>query len=339
MLLIETASATGDEAFAFIPQVQNSSGQTVTSPNNPAGLLEFTNCELVGLKQFFDSATEIDKATQAQNEGVSFLVEMLARAQELCNGNGGFADDLGASPQLYAAKRGSGNGTNRPPKAEKQDVTVTEDTPKNITLVGSDPDGDPITFTITKNPDHGTLTGTGANRTYTPNANYTGPDDFSFKVEDNKGASNTAKVDDHRHPGQRRAGRDHLGRQHRLHRERRRGGGRRRASPSPTSTTRTSRARPCVSRPTSRPATTLIFVDQTGITGTYNSGTGVLTLTGSASKSDYQAALRSITYASTSDNPTTPKTVEFKVNDGDVGRSAAADKSIAVDRGQRRPGR
>src|SRR3712207_9492176 len=91
---------------------------------------------------------------------------MLARGQELCNGQGGFADDLGASPQLYAQKRASGNGTNRPPKADKQDVTVTEDTPKAITLTGSDPDNDSLTFSITKQPDHGTLSGSGANVTY-----------------------------------------------------------------------------------------------------------------------------------------------------------------------------
>ena len=50
---------------------------------------------------------------------------------------------------------------------------------------------------------------------------------------------------------------------------------------------------------------TLDFTNQNGITGSYNSGTGVLTLTGSATVANYQAALRSITYASTSDNPTT----------------------------------
>src|SRR3712207_7976704 len=65
-------------------------------------LFRSTNCELLGLKAFFDSMEEIDKATQGQNEGVSFLVEMLARGQELCNGQGGFADDLAAAPQLYA---------------------------------------------------------------------------------------------------------------------------------------------------------------------------------------------------------------------------------------------
>ena len=40
----------------------------------------------------------------------------------------------------------------------------------------------------------------------------------------------------------------------------------------------------------------LAFTNQRGITGTYNSGTGVLTLTGNATVSDYQAALRSVSF-------------------------------------------
>ena len=43
----------------------------------------------------------------------------------------------------------------------------------------------------------------------------------------------------------------------------------------------------------------LNFTDQSGITGSYDSVNGVLTLTGSASLIDYQAALQSISYVNT----------------------------------------
>ncbi|MFC7411318.1 DUF4347 domain-containing protein [Hydrogenophaga atypica] len=49
---------------------------------------------------------------------------------------------------------------------------------------------------------------------------------------------------------------------------------------------------------------TLGFVNQNGITGSYNAGAGVLTLSGSATAANYQAALRSVTFASSSDDPT-----------------------------------
>ncbi len=63
----------------------------------------------------------------------------------------------------------------------------------------------------------------------------------------------------------------------------------------------------------------LTFVDQNGITGTWTAGTGTLSLSGSATLAQYEAALRSITYTNTSDNPSTlTRTVSFTVNDGDV---------------------
>ncbi|MFN6478681.1 beta strand repeat-containing protein [Nostoc sp. DedQUE07] len=75
---------------------------------------------------------------------------------------------------------------------------------------------------------------------------------------------------------------------------------------------------------------TLAFTNQNGITGSYNSSTGVLTLTGSATVANYQTALRSITYTNSSDNPsTTPRTVSFVVNDG-TANSATVTRSINI---------
>jgi Domain of unknown function (DUF4347)/Bacterial Ig domain/Cadherin domain/Right handed beta helix region len=74
----------------------------------------------------------------------------------------------------------------------------------------------------------------------------------------------------------------------------------------------------------------LNFVNQLGITHGWNSTTGVLTLTGLASVSDYEAAFRSITYLNTSENPTTTlRSVSFEINDG-KGFSTNAMRSISV---------
>ena len=74
----------------------------------------------------------------------------------------------------------------------------------------------------------------------------------------------------------------------------------------------------------------LAFTNQSGITGSWNSGTGVLTLSGSASLAAYQTALRSITYADTSDNPSTlTRTISFVVIDG-TDPSSAATRGISV---------
>ncbi len=62
----------------------------------------------------------------------------------------------------------------------------------------------------------------------------------------------------------------------------------------------------------------LNFADQLGITGSYASGTGILTLTGTATLSDYQTALRSVTYQNTDPAPSELlRTISFTVNDGD----------------------
>ncbi|MFV1884468.1 MAG: DUF2341 domain-containing protein [Balneola sp.] len=59
------------------------------------------------------------------------------------------------------------------------------------------------------------------------------------------------------------------------------------------------------------------FVDQNGITGSYSSVTGILTLSGTSSVANYQTALRSITYQNTDPAPSElTRTISFTVNDG-----------------------
>ncbi len=62
------------------------------------------------------------------------------------------------------------------------------------------------------------------------------------------------------------------------------------------------------------------FTDQNGITGAYDSGTGVLTLTGTASVANYQAAIGSITYDGAADanfgGTDNTRTVNIIVTDG-----------------------
>ena len=63
----------------------------------------------------------------------------------------------------------------------------------------------------------------------------------------------------------------------------------------------------------------LSFTDTATITGTWNAATGTLTLAGSDTLANYQAALRAVKYQNTSDNPSTAtRTVSFKVNDGEL---------------------
>lgn len=134
-----------------------------------------------------------------------------------------------------------GETDNTPPVADSPPpVTTLEDTPKIITLTGSDADGNSLTFIIVTLPEHGTLSaptpatnvlrskarnqlkarlqkerkirGSSASKlsrkelaaliqslsantvTYTPAANYNGPDSFTFKVNDGQTDSAPATV-------------------------------------------------------------------------------------------------------------------------------------------------
>jgi len=78
------------------------------------------------------------------------------------------------------------NPVNDMPEADSQSVTTDSNTPVAITLTGSDVETPTanLFFEVTVNPSHGTLTGNGTDLTYTPNADYSGPDSFKFTVRD-----------------------------------------------------------------------------------------------------------------------------------------------------------
>jgi ELWxxDGT repeat protein len=59
------------------------------------------------------------------------------------------------------------------------------------------------------------------------------------------------------------------------------------------------------------------FTNQSGITGSFNSSTGLLALSGSSSRANYETALHAVTYRNTSYFPSTlNRVVRFQVNDG-----------------------
>jgi hypothetical protein len=83
---------------------------------------------------------------------------------------------------------------NDPPTALAQQRTLNEDTQTTIGLQGSDPDGDSLTFAIGDGPRHGTLSLSLPSVTYTPDANYNGPDSFTYTAFDGTATSAAATV-------------------------------------------------------------------------------------------------------------------------------------------------
>ncbi|HJR84539.1 MAG TPA: LamG-like jellyroll fold domain-containing protein, partial [Nitrososphaeraceae archaeon] len=87
--------------------------------------------------------------------------------------------------------------SNSPPVANNQAVNVIQNTATPITLSATDPNNNPLTYSIVTQPSHGSVTPTtpgGPSRTYTPTNSYLGPDSFTFKANDGTVDSNTATV-------------------------------------------------------------------------------------------------------------------------------------------------
>jgi Bacterial Ig domain len=109
----------------------------------------------------------------------------------------GFEDFLGGGDRDYNDNvfRFTGNlAPNEPPVADDRSLTTPEDTPLAVMLTGTDPEGEPLTFAVATPPANGTLSGTAPSLTYTPAANFTGTDSFTFTVTDADGAVDTGTI-------------------------------------------------------------------------------------------------------------------------------------------------
>ena len=95
--------------------------------------------------------------------------------------NDGVVDSTPATVSINVAPI---SPVNRAPVANAQGVTTAEDTAAAVTLTASDADNNALTYRVMSNPSHGTLSGTAPSLTYTPAANYNGPDSFTFVAND-----------------------------------------------------------------------------------------------------------------------------------------------------------
>ena len=77
------------------------------------------------------------------------------------------------------------------PTVNNLTITTNEDTPATFTMTGTDPEGAALTFSVSTQPQNGTVTASGAAGTYTPKENFNGTDTFAYIASDG-GLSSTA---------------------------------------------------------------------------------------------------------------------------------------------------
>jgi endonuclease G len=85
------------------------------------------------------------------------------------------------------------NGSN-PPGVDDQSFSVNEDGSKAFTIDAAAPGNNTLTYTIVTQPEHGLLSGSGANQTYTPAPDFNGSDSFTYRVADGSRQSNVSTM-------------------------------------------------------------------------------------------------------------------------------------------------
>ena len=111
------------------------------------------------------------------------------------NGTDGFlfsvvdGDDVTSEPARVSINV---TPVNDAPVAVAQSLTITGGESIDIVLEGTDIDGTVESYEVLTEAQHGTLTRTPPEVTYTPNADFSGQDTFTFNVTDNEGATSAS---------------------------------------------------------------------------------------------------------------------------------------------------
>ena len=156
-------------------------------PQSGKVLVRYDGGEAVTLLELTpDTPTAYDESVELELSNPEGASSMVITWDHQGHNNWWWAID---NVKVYGEEKG-----NTAPVVADQSVDVDEDGSVSITLSGSDEEGDSLSFTVLSQPKNGTLSGTAPALTYSPNANYSGSDSFSYKANDGAADSNTATV-------------------------------------------------------------------------------------------------------------------------------------------------
>jgi hypothetical protein len=141
----------------------------------------------------------LNPGSVAIDKGNSFGITSDARGSTrpcdqpaIANATGGDGADIGAFEV-----QGTCAAANVAPDAVDDNASVAEDSGANLIDVlanDTDANGDTLTVTAVTQGAHGSVANNGTSVSYTPAANYFGPDSFTYTVDDGNGESDTATV-------------------------------------------------------------------------------------------------------------------------------------------------
>jgi Big-like domain-containing protein/HYDIN/CFA65/VesB family protein len=182
-----------------------SAAQSFTVTNNGLATITFRSITKSGTNQADFAVTGTPAAGTNVAVGNSFTFSVTftpaatgARAATL---SVNASDPTHSVPTIFNSRligvSGTGVSANTAPVAQNGTLTTNEDTTASGTLVATDADGNALTYGIVANGTHGTVAVANASTgayTYAPDANYCGPDSFTFRANDGTADSNIATV-------------------------------------------------------------------------------------------------------------------------------------------------
>jgi fibronectin type 3 domain-containing protein len=177
--------------------------QSVTTPEDTAVIITLTGSDAEGSSLAFSIVTPPTHGTLGAITPLNATSAQVTYTPNTnYNGSDGFTFRVNDGIQNSAAATVTITITavNDLPIANSQTVTTNEDMADTIILTGSDLDGDSLSFSIVTPPTHGILgsiipaNSTSALVSYTPVANYNGPDSFTFRVNDGTVNSSDATI-------------------------------------------------------------------------------------------------------------------------------------------------
>ncbi len=192
----DIAGATADQAFTISVGDLNHSPTIVTTPLTTAQLDQLyfydvnatdPDVDVLAYSLLESPAGAVINPASGEIQWQAGSAGVVVFGVQVSDGRGGF------DSQQFEVTVSDGF-SNSAPVALPDSYQTGQNQLVDIALRGTDPDGDVLAYSIASQPQHGTLSGEGADLRYLPDAYYAGADSFEFVVDDGRLGSLPATI-------------------------------------------------------------------------------------------------------------------------------------------------